>query len=215
MIIHEYDLYTSIEFNLLPSRIGWGDRLSYKRRRRKRKQYLPVIAPPILGGAELPEIVTGDPEKVIGRTYPILLYDLTNDPSHQFIKCKLKITDVKDGKAYSIYAGHEYLREYIRSLIIRGTSYIDIYKDITTKDNYTYRLLVGIYTPRRVNTSRKKAIRREVFKVMDGWKNMSNDTFIREAIFGVLDVGIVKAAKKIYPVRWGGIQKIKLISLPH
>jgi len=188
--------------------------MSYRRRARKRKVYLTVIAPKILGGIELPHIIVDEPIKAIGRTYPVLLFDLTNDPSHQFIRCKLKIVEVKDDKAYTIYFGHEYLREYIRSLFMRGTSYVECIRDITTTDNYRYRILVGIYTPKRINNARKKAIRRNVFNVLDRWNNKDNETFIRDAISGLIDKEVVIAAKKIYPVRWGGIQKVKLIEYP-
>lgn len=188
--------------------------MSYRRRVRKRKAILTVYAPKVLGGSELPEILVDSVEKAIGRMYSVLLFDLTSDPSHQFIKCRLKIVEVQDNKAYTIYAGHEYLREYVRSLFIRGTSYVEIIRDITTVDGYHYRILAGVYTPKRINNSRKKAIRRSAFKVLDRWGNKENETFIRDAISGLIDKEIIMAAKKIYPVRWGGIQKIKLIAHP-
>lgn len=184
------------------------------RKAKKRKIYLTVVAPKVLGGVELPHIVVDEPIKAVGRTYSVLLFDITNDPTHQFIKCKLKIVDVEDEKAYTIYFGHEYLREYVRSLFMRGTSYVECIRDVTTTDNYHYRILVGIYTPKRINNSRKKAIRRSVFNVLDRWSSRDNETFIRDAISGLIDKELVAAAKKIYPVRWGGIQKIKLVDHP-
>jgi len=189
--------------------------MSYARRRRRKKKIIMLVyAPKVLGGMELPHIIVDEPIKAIGRTYPVLLFDLTNDPTHQFIKCKLKIVDVKDEKAYTIYAGHEYVREYIRSLFMRGTSYVECIRDVKTKEGYHYRILAGIYTPKRINNSRKKAIRREVFKVIDRWNGKENDVFIRDAITGLIDKEIIVAAKKIYPVRWGGIQKVKLVDYP-
>ena len=188
--------------------------MPYVRKKRKRKFIIPVYAPKVLGSIELPHIIVDSLEKAIGRTYPVLLYDITNDPSHQFIKCKLKIIEVKDNKAYTIYAGHEYLREYIRSLFMRGTSYVECIRDLKTEENYHYRILAGVFTPKRINNSRKKAIRREVFKVIDKWNGRKNEVFIRDAITGVIDKEIITAAKKIYPVRWAGIQKVKLVDYP-
>ncbi|RLG60891.1 hypothetical protein DRN87_03415, partial [Candidatus Geothermarchaeota archaeon] len=115
--------------------------------------------------------------------------------------------------AYTIYYGHQYFREYIQALFIRGTSYVDIYRDIEVEDGVRYRVLAGVYTTKRINTSRKRAIRRRVFKVLDKYNGRSNDEFLKAAIYGVIDAEIGSVARKIYPIRWVGIQKMKVVKL--
>jgi len=184
--------------------------------KRKRKLYLTVQAPEILGGMMLNEIIATSKESVIGRTYETLLADITGDINHQFKKIRFKIVDVKDSVAKTIYFGHEYFREYEKSLIMRGTSYVEAIRDVTTKDGYKYRIRVGVYTTKRINNSRKKAIRRLVFSLLDKWASRSdNETFIKDMIFGKIDEEIKKVARKVYPIREGtGIMKVKLISMP-
>ena len=184
--------------------------------KRKRKYYLTVQAPEILGGMTLNEIVATSKEGVIGRTYETLLADITGDINHQFKKIRFKIVKVEDSIAKTIYFGHEYFREYEKSLIMRGTSYVEAIKDVVTKDGYKYRIRVGVYTIKRINNSRKKAIRRLVFSLLDKWASRSdNETFIKDMIFGKIDEEIKKVARKVYPIREGtGIMKVKLISIP-
>lgn len=184
--------------------------------KRKRKYYLTVQAPEILGGVTLNEIIATSKEGVIGRTYETLLADITGDINHQFKKIKFKIVEVTDSIAKTIYFGHEYFREYEKSLIMRGTSYVEAIRDVETKDGYKYRIRVGVYTTKRINNSRKKAIRRLVFSLLDKWASRSdNKIFIKDMIFGKIDEEIKKIVRKVYPIREGtGIMKVKLVSVP-
>ncbi|HIE37191.1 TPA: 30S ribosomal protein S3ae [Candidatus Geothermarchaeota archaeon] len=182
-------------------------------RRGKKKFQIMVKAPELLGGMDLYYILATDPDLIKGRRIEVLLSDLTGDFNHQFIKVKLKITEVKDSYAYTVYDGHEYFREYERSFIMRGTSYVKAIKDIETKDGYKFRVRVGVFTAKRINNSRKKGIRRYVFDVLDKWaKKTDHQTFIRDILFGKLDEEIKKVARKVYPIRDGtGIYKVKVL----
>lgn len=184
--------------------------------RGRRKHYLTVKAPEVLGGMLLSDIITSDPNNLIGRTYEALLADITGDFKHQFIKIRFKIVEINDGTANTIYIGHEYFREYEKSLIMRGTTYVEAVKDAVTKDGYKYRIRVGVYTTKRINNSRKKAIRRLIFHLLNRWASRSdNETFIKDMLFGKIDEEIRKFARKIYPIREGtGIMKVKLVKAP-
>jgi len=187
-----------------------------KRRKGKRKYYFTVKAPEMLGGMLLHDVIATDPNHLIGRTYETLLADITGDINHQFIKIKFKIVDIEDNIAKTIYIGHEYFREYEKSLIMRRTSVVEAIRDVTTKDGYRYRIRVGVYTTKRINNSRKKAIRRYVFKLLDKWASKcDNERFVKDMIFGKIDEEIKKVSVKVYPIREGtGIMKVKLISTP-
>ena len=184
--------------------------------RGKKKYYFTVKSPDILGGVLLNDIITTDPNSIIGRTYETLLADLTGDLKHQFVKIRFKITSIDGNIARTIYIGHEYFREYEKSLIMRGTTYVEAIRDVKTKDGYKYRVRVGVYTTRRINNSKKKAIRRLVFQLLDKWVSKSdNETFIKDMLFGKMDDEIKKLARTVYPIREGtGIMKVKLVELP-
>lgn len=179
-------------------------------RRRRRKKVFPVVSPSIFGEVEVGSILASSEEHLIGRRLEVQLSGLTNIPTHTFIKCRLRIVEVRDGVAYSEFDGMEYFREYIRALFMKGTSYVDVYRDVYI-DDWRFRILTGVFTPRRINTARKRAIRRAVYNVFDKYIRKGRDLFIRDAVYGLIDTDIHKASKKIYPVRWAGIIKIKRI----
>ena len=185
-------------------------------RRGRRKYYYMVKAPELLGGKDLYYVMASDPEHLIGRNIEVLLSDLNGDFNDQFIKVKLKIVEVKDSYAYTVYNGHEYFREYERSFIMRGTSYVKAIRDVETKDGYRLRVRASVFTTKRINNSRKKAIRRYVFEVLDRWASKSDfQTFVRDILFRKIDEEIKKVARKVYPIRDGtGIYKVKVIKRP-
>jgi|Deesub1362B_J571_1020462.scaffolds.fasta_scaffold00004_142 small subunit ribosomal protein S3Ae len=189
-----------------------GRYVSVKRRRRKR--YFTIVAPSYFGERELNEVVATSPDTLLGRTYTVLLSDLINDPDRWYVKVKLKIikVDPESDRAYTIYAGQEYLREYFRSLVMRGTSYIDCIKEVRTADNINYRITVAVFTTRRINTSKKRAIRKVVFDLLNNWSSRSNnEKFINDVVTGAIDVKLEEVSKKIYPIRHAGVAKVKLL----
>ena len=50
------------------------------------------------------------------------------------------IQEINDNKALTLLKGYEYSREYLRSLIRRGSSSVSFIKDYVTADGYKVRL---------------------------------------------------------------------------
>ena len=179
-------------------------------RRRRRKKSFTVVSPPLFGESEVGTILGDSEDSVVGRRLEVQLSSLTMIPTHTFIKCRLRVAEVRDGVAYSVFDGFEYFREYIRALFMKGTSFVDIYRDIVFEEA-GFRVFAGVFTPKRINTSRKRAIRRAVYRVFDKYLKKGIDHFVRDAVYGVIDTDIHMASKKIYPIRWAGIIKMKRI----
>lgn len=179
-------------------------------RRHGRKRYFLVIGPEIFGSPRLDYIISSGSDNVIGRRLEVQLSRLTGNPVDTYIKCRLRVVGVDGGEAFTVYDGHEYFREFIRSLFIKRTSHVEIYRDVYT-DRRGYRLYVGVFTKYRVTNSRKKAIRRRVFNILDKWSGRDDDEFLRRMIYKVIDTEIFSVAKKVAPVRWCGILKVKTI----
>jgi small subunit ribosomal protein S3Ae len=184
-------------------------------RRKLKKKSFTIVAPHSLGGVELQDFVADDPERVIGRVCRPLLYDITEDLQHQNIILKLKIVGVEGKRAQTIFAGYKYVREYLRALVIRGTSFVEVIKEVETADGYRYRVTVGIFTIRRINPSRMRAIRKRAFEVLERKSgDLDHDSFIKEMLFEKVASEIYKSARKICPLRHVGILKVKLLSVP-
>jgi small subunit ribosomal protein S3Ae len=193
--------------------------VSKKRKRVKDKwrgkSWYKVISPPYFGGVELGAIPADDPSKLIGRVVDATLYDITNDFAHQYLKMYFKVTDVEGKTARTIFKGHEYSRDYLRSLVRRRTTRVDGIFSVTTTDSYGLRLAVSVFTLARIKTSQEQEIRVVMRRnVEEKAASLTFDQFVQELVLGKIASDVYNEAKKIAPLRHVGIRKSKLTLQP-
>src|SRR3989304_4067475 len=78
-----------------------------------------------------------------------------------------QINKVEGEKATTIFKRYEYAKEFLRSLIRRGSSRITFMLEAKTKDGYIFRIKVIALTHRKLTTSRKHAFRLIAKDVME------------------------------------------------
>lgn len=172
-----------------------------------------MLAPSAFGFAEIALVPANDAGALLGRTVEISFFDITKDVSQLPTKLKFQIVDVKGNAAYTQLKLIELTRDYIRSLVRRGTSRIDAIVDVETADGVRLRVMGMVVTQRRVKTSQKRAIRRMMFDLITSKaSSMKFDEFVQEVVLGKLAAEIEVAAKKIYPVRKAEIRKVKVLT---
>jgi len=177
------------------------------------KVWYTVLAPPYFGNVEIGSIPADEPEKLIGRVLEVTLYDITGDFSHQYLKLYFQITRVDGKTAHTIFKGHEYSRDYLRSLVRRRTTKVDGIFNATTKDGYRVRIAVCAFTLARIKTSQETAIRKIMAKIVEEKsKTLSLDQLAQEMVLGKIASDIYNEAKKIAPLRHVGIRKSKLLT---
>ncbi len=179
------------------------------------KRWYSVVAPEYFGSVKIGSIPTDDPQKLIGRVVESTLYDVTEDFAHQYLKMHFQITDVQGRQALTTFKGHEYSRDYLRSLVRRRTTRIDGIVNVTTKDGYRLRVSACAFTLNRIKTSQEKEIRAVMKRVIDEKAgSLTLDQFVQEAVLGKTASDIYNEAKKVTPLRHVGIRKSKLVSRP-
>jgi len=121
-----------------------------------------------------------------------------------------------DGKtAQTIFKGHEYSRDYLRSLVRRKTTRIEAIISATTKDGYRLRLGICAFTLVRIKTSQEKAIRDIMKRIaQEKASTLTFDQFVQEMVLQKIASDIYNEAKKIAPLRHVGIRKSKLTLQP-
>ena len=121
-----------------------------------------------------------------------------------------------DGKtAKTLFKGHEYSRDYLRSLVRRRTTKVDSLINLTTKDGYKLRIAVSALTLSRIKTSQEKIIRKIMDTTIHDKANaLSLDQFVQEMVLGKIASDIYNQAKEVAPLRHVGIRKSKLIAQP-
>lgn len=179
------------------------------------KDWYTVTSPPYFGGVELGALPADDPSKLVGRVVDATLYDITNDFAHQYLKMYFKVTDVEGKNAHTIFKGHDYSRDYLRSLVRRRTTRVDGILNVTTTDGYQLRLAVSVFTLSRIKTSQEQAIRIIIERtIKEKAGALTFDQFVQELVLGKIASDIYNEAKKIAPLRHVGIRKSKLVLQP-
>lgn len=177
------------------------------------KLWIKVLAPKAFGYAEVGYIPVTRLEDAVGRTVEVSFYDLTKDVSQIHIKLKFQIVEVEDHAAYTQLKLMELTRDYIRSLVRRGTSRVDAIINVETKDGVKLRVMAMAVTQNRVKTSQKRAIRKIMFQLIsEKAQSMDFDTFVQHCVLGTLASEIEMQAKKIYPLKKAEIRKIKVLT---
>ncbi|TRO45818.1 30S ribosomal protein S3ae [Candidatus Bathyarchaeota archaeon] len=174
-----------------------------------------VVAPPFFGNVELGTLPAEEPEQLIGRVVEATLYDITSDFSHQYLKMFFQINELDGKTARTLFKGHEYSRDYLRSLVRRRTTKVDGLFNLITKDGYRLRVAVSALTLSRIKTSQEKIIRDIMTKTIDEKAAaLTMDQFVQEMVLGKIASDVYNKAKKVAPLRHVGIRKSKLIAQP-
>ncbi len=177
------------------------------------KAWYTVVAPPYFGNVELGAVPADEPEKLIGRVIDSTLYDVTNDFAHQYLKIYFQIIEVNGKTAKTIFKGHEYSRDYLRSLVRRRTTKVDGLFSVTTKDGYRMRVAVAAFTLSRIRTSQEREIRAIMEKIIrEKASSLTLDQFAQEMVLGKIASDIYNEAKRISPLRHVGVRKSKLLT---
>jgi len=179
------------------------------------KAWYTVVSPNYLGSVELCTVPADDPSKIMGRIIDSTLYEITNDFAHQYLKLYFQVIEVDAKTAKTVFKGHEYSRDYLRSLVRRRTTRVDSLLNITTKDGYKVRLSVSAFSLSRIKTSQETAIRQIMLRIVnEKAAALTFDQFVQEVVLGKIASDIYNEAKKVAPIRHVGIRKSKLVQQP-
>jgi small subunit ribosomal protein S3Ae len=179
------------------------------------KTWYMVVAPPFFGNIELGSIPAQEEKMLIGRVVEATLYDITGDFSHHYLKMFFQIHQIDGKTARTLFKGHEYSRDYLRSLVRRRTTKVDGLFNLATKDGFKLRISVSALTLSRIKTSQEKIIRDMMEKtIRDKAAALTLDQFVQEMVLGKIASDIYNQAKLVAPLRHVGIRKSKLIAAP-
>jgi len=179
----------------------------------KEKKWVSVSAPDSFNNVHIADIPITDEEKAKGRVIEVTLFDiLKGDPSQYQYKLYFQIDKVVGEKATTIFKRYEYAKEFLRSLVRRGSSKINFVIDAKTKDGYVFRIKVIALSHRELNSSRKHALRLIAKEIIEkSVPNMTIDEFVQASCYNKINSDIMAATKKIIHLRHVGLEKVKLV----
>lgn len=179
------------------------------------KIWYTVHTPEMFGGDAIAETPSADPDQVIDRTLTTSLMDLTGDYKKIHVKLTFKINKVRGSKAYTYFYGHEYTRDFVRSMIRRRRTRIDGIFNVETKDGAKIRVSVIALTPFRCKTSHSKGIRNVMYEVVSKKAaRLKYEDFVKELVIGKTATEIYKKARKVHPIQNVDVWKSRVVNLP-
>ena len=179
----------------------------------REKRWINVNAPDSFNNVPIAYVPITDDENASGRVIEITLFDiLKGDPSQHQYKLYFQINKVDGENASTIFKRFEYSKEFLRSLVRRGSSKINFIIDIKTKDGYVFRIKIIALTHRPLNTSRKHALRIIARDVINNTvPEMTIDQFVQATVYSKINSDLMAAFKRVIKVRHVGLEKVKLI----
>ena len=182
----------------------------------RRKEWYDIILPRYFGETKVGETPSDDPEKVEGRVFETTLAAITGDFSQEYMKMYFQVDEIEGHTARTVFKGHEYLRDYLRSLVRRRSTKVDGFFRVYTKDGYRVKVVVTAMTQRRIQTSKEFAIRKvmEVI-VLDKAENLTFDQLAHEMVLGKLASDVYNEAKNVCALRHVGVRKSELLAIPN
>jgi small subunit ribosomal protein S3Ae len=179
----------------------------------REKRWVNVSAPDSFNNVPIAYVPITDDENAAGRVIEITLFDiLKGDPSQHQYKLYFQINKVDGENASTIFKRFEYSKEFLRSLVRRGSSKINFTIDVKTKDGYVFRVKIIALTHRPLNTSRQHALRIIARDVINKTvPEMTIDQFVQATCYSKINSDIMAAFKRVIKVRHVGLEKVKLI----
>jgi small subunit ribosomal protein S3Ae len=176
------------------------------------KTWVKIRTPKYLGEKVLGDAQCFSMEELKGKKLDALLYDITGDPAHSFVKFSFKVVGVENGECVTEYWGHEISRDYLSSILRKGSSRVDSIFDVTTKDGFALRLRATMVTRFKVSASKKTMLRAGLKKIItEKVTSLTLGQFAQEIATGKTESDMYNFAKKLIRVKFTGIAKAKVL----
>ncbi|NMC04745.1 MAG: 30S ribosomal protein S3ae [Candidatus Lokiarchaeota archaeon] len=181
----------------------------------KSKQWYEIHASPEFDNIYIGQTPAAEEEILYERVLENSLFDFTQDFEDASMKLRFRINKVNGNLANTMFVGHELTRDFVRSLIRRGSNRIQNIIDIKTKDGYVFRLTGTVFTMNMARSSQQKTIRKIVLDILtEKGNSLGLKEFVQEMVFGNIERDIKRIANEIVPIRECKLLKSVLITAP-
>lgn len=178
----------------------------------KTKQWYDVIAPEVFEGKEIGQVAASDPSSLMNRIIEIPMSEISGNRGQIFTKLKLRITQVDGKTAKTKLIGHELSRDYIRTLVRRRKSFVDLVENYVTKDGQEIVIKIRVFVGTRIGEDKKTEIRRSVLnECAKKLPEMNYGAMENEIIAGNFSRELFNALKTIVPISKVEVRRVDLV----
>ena len=170
-----------------------------------KKQWYEIISPKMFGEKPVGETLAVDPKSLVNRKLQVNVTEIDRNSPNYFIKLILKIDSIDGNKAFTRLVGHDVMTERVYRMVRRRSRRVDIIQDVTTKDGRKLRIKILAVLIRRVNTSVKGSVRRNMEELVKAeCTALELEELMKSIISGKFQEKLRKQCSKIYPI--GGLE---------
>lgn len=185
------------------------------RRKAVAKTWYNVYAVDVFPGQWIGETPADDPDKLIGRNVEVVVRDVTGDFMHEKYKLWFRIFKVDGTNAYAKFTKEMLNKDYVRSIVQRRSSRVDVKSEGVTKDGNYVRLFTLIITLTRIRSSQKHAIRKGIDEYISGLlPNYTVEELVKSFIFSnplPVTSEMQRIASKVAPVKYIELRKMVIL----
>src|SRR5271157_3769797 len=200
---------------------GEGSVSQSKRRARKQidkwkaKQWYTINASPEFDSIYIGQTPASEEDLLYTRIIENSLFDFTQDFNDASVKLRFKIVKVNGNLCDTRFVGHEMTRDFIRSLVRRGSNRVQIIVDVKTKDGFTFRITGTAFTENMSRSSQQKTLRKIISDVLiERGKSLDFKSFVQDIVFGNVERDIKRLGSEIIPLREVKLLKSVLLAVP-
>jgi small subunit ribosomal protein S3Ae len=181
-------------------------------KKKKEKKWYKVLSSPEFGEKEIGESLAAEPEKIIGRKIEVSLDTLTGNLKQTHIKILFRINKVEGTEARTEFIGNTMANDYVRRLTRSERDKIDSSFVVKVKTGEEFRVKPFIITIRKIQTSKKKALREIIQEETKKFsEEKDKEEFVKSVVNSELASHCYGACKKVSPIRRIEVWKTTLL----
>ncbi|MBS3062146.1 MAG: hypothetical protein J4215_06195 [Candidatus Diapherotrites archaeon] len=178
----------------------------------KKKVWYSIFTPDEFEKREIAQTVAEKPEMVMGRTLTVSVAEVSKQPRMSHVALKFKVNNVQAQKAFTAVQGFSIQDSYVKRIVRRRSSKIELVHDVVTKDNLKAHVKAVTISGSKVTQTQKTAIRKIMEEELEkAAKAREFRVLVQELIFGNVASAIVKRAKKVASIKRTEISKCTLL----
>jgi len=178
--------------------------------KKKKKKWYPIMIPANFGAREIGETYISTPSELIGKKTRVNLSSIARTRNSN-IRVTFEVKEVKEEKGITDLISYELLFGYIKRIVRKNKSKINISEKVKTKDGLLLTKYI-IITRNKVSRGLLTAIAkkaRELF--VEYFKNKESNKIFDDVINYALQKEMRDKLKKIYPINNVEIRFLKKI----
>lgn len=182
----------------------------------KAKTWYSVVTPEMFQSKEIAEVVSAEEKNVINRMVRASLVEVLGNASQNamFTILKFRITEIRGKTANTRLIGYDILPTYLKSLVRRNKSLIQLSLPVTTKEDMKVYIKIICITGSKVSQNTKKNLRNAALEeIKKNGEGMPYDQLMQDVIYGRFTSKLFNRLKQITPLRRVEVRKTELVEI--